>query len=60
MFCIVWYILLYLDRMLVVLIEGELLCRDSGITVAGFNGIPLQALKILSTPCCSHIGCVGT
>jgi hypothetical protein len=60
MFCTIWYILLYLDRLLVVLIEGELLCRDSSITVAGFDVIPLQALKILSTPCCFHIGCVGT
>jgi hypothetical protein len=38
----VWYILLYLDRLLVVLIEGELLCGDSGIMVAGFNVIPPQ------------------
>jgi hypothetical protein len=37
-----------------------LLRGDSGITVAGFNVIPLQALKILSTPCCSHIGYVDT
>ncbi len=57
-FCIVWYILLYLDRLLVVLIEEELLSKDSGIMVAGFDVIPLQALQILSTPCCSHIGYV--
>jgi hypothetical protein len=55
-FCILWYILLYLDRLLVILIEGELLWGDSGITVAGFDVIPPQALKKLSTPCCSHIG----
>ena len=36
-FCIVWYISLYLDRLLVILIEGELLWGDSGITVAGFD-----------------------
>ncbi len=57
-FCIVWYILLYLDRLLVVLIEGELLSGDSDVTVAGFDVIPPQALKILSTPCCCHIGYV--
>jgi hypothetical protein len=51
---------LYLDRLLVVLIEGELHCGGSGIIVAGFNVIPPQALKILSTPCCSHIGYAGT
>ncbi len=55
-FCIVWYILLYLDRLQVVLIEGGLLHGDSSITVAGFDVIPPQALKIPSTPCCSHIG----
>jgi hypothetical protein len=57
-FCIVWYILLYLDRLLVILIEGELLWGDSGIAVAGFDVIPPQALKNLSTSCCSHIGYV--
>ncbi len=57
-FCIVWYISLYLDRLLVILIEGELLWGDSGIKVAGFDVIPLQVLKNLSTPCCSHIGYV--
>jgi hypothetical protein len=41
-FCIIWYISLYLDRLLVVLIEGELLWGDSGITVAGFDVIPLH------------------
>jgi hypothetical protein len=46
MFCIVWYILLYLDRLLVVLTEGELLHRDPGITVAGLDVIPPQELKI--------------
>jgi hypothetical protein len=44
--------------MWVVLIEGESLSRDSSITVAGFDVILPQALKILSTPCCSHIGYV--
>ncbi len=51
----VWYILLYLDRLLVILIKGELLWGDSSITVTGFNVIPPQALKNLSTPCCYHI-----
>ncbi len=41
-------------------IEGELLPGDSIITVAGFDVIPLQALKILPPPCCSHMGYVGT
>jgi hypothetical protein len=54
-FSIIWYISLYLDRLLVTLIEGELLWGDSGITVAGFDVIPPQALNNLSTPCCSHI-----
>jgi hypothetical protein len=47
--------LLYLDRLLVILLEGELLWGDSSIMVTGFNVIPLQALRNLSTPCCSHI-----
>jgi hypothetical protein len=50
------YILLYLDRLLVVLIEGEWLCRGNSITAAGIDVIPPQVWKILSTPCCSHIG----
>ena len=41
-------------------IEGELLRGDSDITVAGFDVRPLQALKILSTPCCSQIGYADT
>jgi hypothetical protein len=53
-------ILLYLDSLLVVLIEGESLHGDYGITVVGFNVIPPQALKILSTPSCSRIGYIGT
>jgi hypothetical protein len=48
------------SRLLVVLIEGESLHGDSSNTVAGFNVIPPQALKILSTPFYSHIGYVGT
>jgi hypothetical protein len=48
------------DRLLVVLIEGESHRGDSGITVGGFDVIPPQALKILSTLCCSHRGYVGT
>jgi hypothetical protein len=59
-FCIVWYISLCLDRLLVVLIEGESLHGDSGTTVVKFDVIPPQVLIILSTPCCSHIGYVGT
>jgi hypothetical protein len=54
------HIVVSLDRLLVVLIDGESLCKDSGITVAGFDVIPLQALKTLSTPCCSYKGYVGT
>ncbi len=57
-FCIVWYISLYLDRLLVILTEGELLWGDSSITITGFDLIPPQALKNLSTPCCSHVGYV--
>jgi hypothetical protein len=41
-------------------IKGGLLHRDSGITVAGFDVIAPQVLEILSTPCCSHIGYIGT
>ncbi len=44
-FCIVWYIKLYLDRLLVgsFTIEEEFLCSDYGITVAGFNIISPRA-----------------
>jgi hypothetical protein len=41
LYCMV-HIVVSLDRLLVVLIDGELLCRDSGIMVAGFNIITLQ------------------
>ncbi len=58
-YCMV-HIVVSLDRLLVVLIEGELLRGDSGITVAGFDVIHPQVLKILSNPCCSHIGYIGT
>jgi hypothetical protein len=34
------HILESLDRLLVVLIEEDLLCWDSGIMVAGFDAIP--------------------
>ncbi len=57
-FCIIWYISLYLDRLFVILMDGELLWGNSGITVAGFGVIPPQALKNLPTTCCSHIGYV--